>query len=91
MQKFDAYLRALFLDRPGQQFVERGDYDLTCNEGKQIIRAEEWNTFVKVGTAMRMSMIVRRTKTAKSEECPVCCRTNLGVGASNSWVEWYGS
>jgi hypothetical protein len=91
MQKFHAFLRALFVDRPGQQFVERGAYDLTCDEGKQIIRAEEWHTFVKVGTAMRMSMIVRRSKTAKSKECPVCCRSNLGVEASHGWVEWYGS
>ena len=59
MQKFGAFLRALFLDRPGQQWVERGDYDLTRDEDKQVICAEEWNTLITPGMVLRMSMILR--------------------------------
>jgi len=92
-EKFGAFLRALFLDRPGQQRVERGDYDLTRDEDKQVIRAEEWNTLITPGMVLRMSMILRNANSAHSkEECPTCHKPNSVEGARSGWVEcWYCS
>ena len=89
MQKFGAFLRALFLDRPGQQRVERGDYDLTRDEDKQVICAEDWNTLITPGMVLRMSMILRDAKSAHSKaECPTCHKPNSIKGARSGWVEW---
>lgn len=88
-QRFAATLKALFIDRAGQRYVERGDYALSCDEGKHIISAKEWDTMVKIGTVLHMSIILRRIKPMNdSKGCPRCHHENMGVVPSEGWIDW---
>ena len=77
------------MGRAGQQYVERGEYDISCHEGKQIIDAQEWERMVKVGIVLEMSIILRRMDSEDTRKnCPRCRRRNSSAVPDEGWIVW---
>jgi hypothetical protein len=73
----------------GERFINRGDYDVSYNEGKQIIKPGKWANVVQAGMQIDVRVIMRRAKhNGRTQTCPRCPRSGLSVSAGGDWMDW---
>ena len=82
-----------FKGKCGEDYVMGYKYNISTNDGKLLVQANNWNLVVKKGTVLVMSMIVEKAldkgKTwAQRNTCPHCYETDLGVMIDEGWLRW---
>lgn len=85
-QDLDEFLRFYFRKRAGRQLVERGDYDISAQNGI-LIQSAEWT--ILPGSAINMTAHLHRHPHSESSEkaiCPSCDQENLRDGATG--ITW---
>ena len=83
-----------FKGKVGEGHVKGHKYDISTKDGKSLVQANDWNSVVKTGTVLVMSMIVEKVALGKGRHrsqwntCPHCYRTHLGVMEDEGWLQW---
>jgi len=59
-----------------------------------VVESDNWDSFVKKGTVLTMSMVLRKVtlseKIAQQRRvCPRCYKTKIGVMPDDGWLQWY--
>jgi len=86
-QKFNATIKAHFIGRIGEKYINRGAYNVSCDGGKRIITPAQWESTVKQGMQLDLGIIFRQAKSAESRnKCPRCRRSNFYVEAKGGWI-----
>jgi len=82
-------MRALFYDRPGEEYVKRGEYHISYDDGKQIIEPDSWGNIIRPGMQLDMGVILRQLQhDDTSKKCPLCHDSNLSVQPNGGWIDW---
>ena len=88
-------LTTYFKGKCGEGHVQRHDYRISTEDGKTWVGRSNWDSVVKKGTVLVMSMIVKKEALIRKESvqrqrntCPSCDETNLGVMADGGWLHW---
>ncbi|TDL15036.1 hypothetical protein BD410DRAFT_902802 [Rickenella mellea] len=91
-QTLDALLKARFGGSPFGRFVQRGQYHLSCDNGKTIIRPQDWRRVVEAGMVVEMSIILKKsTSPDRSKTCPICRYLNSDVSPQKGgWIDCLG-
>jgi hypothetical protein len=80
-----------FKGKCGEGHVKRHKYNISTKDGKSLVQASNWDSVVKKGTVLVMSMIVEKLAVkdrAQRNACPHCYETDLGVMADEGWLHW---
>ena len=94
LQKLHDSLITYFKGKLGEDLVRTHKYNISTKDGKWIVQANDWGSFVKNGTELVMSMIVEKVALgegkarAQRNTCPYCYKTDLGVMADEGWFQW---
>jgi len=79
-------------NRPGNCYIEQGEYKIMHPEGRQIVGRSEFPSAVEPGMILKMNIILRKDSgyQANREKCPRphCCYINSNVTATHRWIEW---
>ena len=84
-----------FKGKCGEGHVKRHDYRIATEDGRLLVRSNNWGSVVKKGTVLVMSMIVKKValndkKYAQRQRnvCPHCYETQIGVMPDEAWLKW---
>ena len=85
-------LTSYFKGKCGEGHVERHDYSISTEDGRSLVQSSNWDSLVKKGTVLVMSMIVEaaleKEDVRRQSTCPNCSETNLGVMPDRGWFQW---
>ncbi|TDL17344.1 hypothetical protein BD410DRAFT_552065 [Rickenella mellea] len=87
---FDAFLKARFKDAPFGRLVQEGEYKVSRDAGKTIIRPEEWCRVVQAGMVVEMSIVFEHGEIDRAEKCPICGYLNSNGSCSEGWIDCLG-
>ena len=83
-----------FKGKCGEGLVKDHKYNISTKDGKSLVQANNWGSFVKNGTELAMSMIVEKVALdegkawAQRNTCPHCYKTDLGLMPDDGWFQW---
>jgi hypothetical protein len=83
-----------FKGKCGESLVKRHKYNISSKDGRSLVQANNWDSVVKKGTVLVMSMIVRKLaldkgkNLARRDACPNCHETDIGVMVDEGWLRW---
>lgn len=80
-------IRGYSVDRIGQTYIERGDYQIVRPECNQTVDRSTFAKAVKEGDVFEMSVILK-SQTKAREECPRCSHANAYSLSEGSWIRW---
>ena len=74
--------------------MQNHDYIISTENGKSVVSSDNWSSFVKKGTVLTMSMVLRKvalsnTIAQQRKVCPWCYQTKIGVMPDDGWLQWY--
>lgn len=75
------------VNRIGQAFIERGDYQIVRPENNQIIDRFGFAKAVKEGDIFEMSVILKSQEKTR-EKCPRCSHANACSSPEDGWIRW---
>jgi hypothetical protein len=82
-------INAYCKNRPGNRYVENGDYQVIHARDSSVIGPASFNT-VEAGMRLEMSIILRQSTTSQVNRgrCPRCSRLNSLATATGGWIDW---
>ncbi|TDL14119.1 hypothetical protein BD410DRAFT_846332 [Rickenella mellea] len=84
----DALVKARFCDAPFGEFVQDGEYNISRNGGKTIIRPQEWARVVQAGMVVEMSVVLKQGRFDRKKICPICGYLNSDGSPRAGWIDW---
>jgi Ubiquitin-like domain len=94
-QRLHETLMTYFKGKCGEGLVKRHDYRIATEDGRSLVQSNNWDSIVKKGTVLVMSMVVKKValdheKYARRQRsvCPHCYETQIGVMPDEGWLKW---
>ncbi|PPR01807.1 LOW QUALITY PROTEIN: hypothetical protein CVT26_013166 [Gymnopilus dilepis] len=91
VDSFHHILKGYSSNRMGQEFVERGDFEIVRADSGGMIFPEDFARVVQEGDVLEMSAVFRLPATArrKAFRCPRCSRANISNLISRTWIRCF--
>ena len=83
-----------FKGKLGEGLVKDHKYNISTEDGRLSVQADNWDSVVKNGRVLVMSMILEKLNfwdnfwAQRNTSCPHCYETELGVMEDGGWLRW---